>query len=641
MFRRLPILSILSAWDVILSKAFLKLFFSLFFLIILPYAIFISSFLYSTYTESLDWNYRFQLTRVQLLSIDLENHIRDQLSIQSQEKTHYFSGSIDELENFVSFKNCNLNLENLLEGRERTTFLFSCKDGDRYKNWIALIDRDKVWIYSSGFLEDQVLETPFSEPNETIFISNASHPNGISSIIEEDFSINSDWKKLISPSLGTEERFPKIREVVYQNETYFLSGFPMYGLPFQVFVASPKESVLIPIRKNLIKNTVFLVILVILSIGFSAWIAGRELEDKRKLSIIFQEFPHAAALFDLDGEVLLINPNLESKISIKNLHIAHRTAYDVILKQVMEFLENAKNEKKTRITNRKEEWEAANENGVIYHLEVQYHLWYLENKSNNNPRGALILIQDITEKKLVFEKEMSYARNLQNKYLPQKRIEIPELNYDYHYQPLIQVGGDYYDFLNLGDDRYIFVIGDIVGHGVQAAMMMTVVRVLFHQIVKETNDPNEILTKLNSGVRNNLPDAYSFVPLMFLCFDFQTKKIQYGNAGHPGMIRISQGIIECPERLNPMLGMLPSFSPKVLELPIIPGDRYYLFTDGLRDVRNTRKEELGDDELISLFVKLSFADLATVKEELINKIKSFAQGATYPDDITWIGLEIK
>jgi hypothetical protein len=364
------------------------------------------------------------------------------------------------------------------------------------------------------------------------------------------------------------------------------------------------------------------------------------MEDKRKLNIIFREFPHAALLYDAEGRELLSNPILESKISISSLTTNGVNVYTKIASEAKSFLKQVSKSGIIHANTRIEEWETLRADGEIIYLEIALHLWFLEN-NHTTPRGTLILIQDITNKKLEFEKEMVYAKILQNKYLPSGKINIPELIYDYSYLPLLYVGGDYYDFLNLGKNRYIFVLGDIVGHGVHAAMMMTVVRVLFHQIVKETSDPGEILLKMNTGVRENLPNSYSYVPFHFLLFDFNTSKISYGNAGHPGVVHIGKdGTIQIPERLNPMLGILPTFKVKILELDIRSGDRYYLFTDGLADVRNNRNEMLGYDKLVHFFQKSKQDSISEIKEVLTEMVKTHAQGASYPDDITWIGIEI-
>ncbi len=135
-------------------------------------------------------------------------------------------------------------------------------------------------------------------------------------------------------------------------------------------------------------------------------------------------------------------------------------------------------------------------------------------------------------------------------------------------------------------------------------MMMTVVRVMFHQILKETQDPSLILKKMNDGVSSNLPKSYAFVPFMFLIFDFDSGKVHYGNAGHPGMLYYTQNLIFCPEKLNPMLGMMPSYEYKILEYPIQRGDRFLLFTDGLRDIKNQKYVNLAEGDLERFFFSL-------------------------------------
>ncbi len=629
-----------SYFEIFKTFSFLKLFLSLLFLIIFPFAIFITHFLYRDYNNTLDWNYRFQLTRVQLMSIDIENHIRDHLLTQAKEKTHFWNGNLESLKENNIFNVCLKNENDIEFFKRQKTFFFPCSFENAPKNWILLYDNGMVWIYSADFLEDHLLDSPFSEPSESIFLVNQDSKFGISSQIETNFRIPTEWISVLGTHTEQEQSLPKIRDIQLEGKGFFLSSFPMYGLPFHLFVISPKEILLEPVRINLVRNLLFLSLFFVVTLILSAWISGREMEDKRKLNIIFREFPHAALLYDSDGEVLLSNPNLESKISIYTLATSGQNVLQKINAEAKSFLKQVSQNSNVFANTRIEEWEAITMDGDLIYLEIALHLWFLEN-NQTTPRGTLILIQDITSKKLEFQTEMVYAKQLQKKYLPSEKISIPGLHFENIYMPLLQVGGDYYDFLNLGNNKYIFVLGDIVGHGVQAAMMMTVVRVLFHQIVKETTVPGEILLKMNEGVRTNLPDSYSFVPFQFLLFDFNISKIFYGNAGHPGVVHITENdAVDIPERLNPMLGILPTFSPKIKEIKLSKGDRFFLFTDGLSDVRNNRNEQLGNDELVTFFISSKTNPIIQIKETLIEMVKNHSQGASYPDDITWIGIEI-
>ncbi len=631
---------IFSYLEIFKTKSFVKFFFSLFFLVIFPLTVFITHFLYQNYQETLDWNYRFQLTRVQLMSIDLENHIRDQLLTQSIHKTHFWKGDLNSLKNSKEFQNCLFLEESRNFPASQKTYFFPCNYQDKPKNWILYSDSGMLWIYSAEFLEDLLLDSPFSESYESIFLLNANGRFGISSQIESEFRVPEQWSQVLLAYSEERASLPKIREVEIENKVFYLSSFPMYGLPFHLFVISPKDTILEPIRISLVRNLLFLFSLLLVSLLFSAWISAREIEDKRKLSIVFREFPHAAFLFDAEGNELLRNPYLENKTSLSSLYIHGVPVLKKIQQEAESFLFQVREIEKVAAKTRIEEWETLTKEGDLIILEVALHLWFLENQQNV-PRGTLVLVQDITSKKLEFQTEMVYARNLQKKYLPSEKINIPKLQYDFAYLPLLQVGGDYYDFLNLENNRFIFVLGDIVGHGVHAAMMMTVVRVLLHQIVKDTSDPSEILLKMNEGVRTNLPDSYSFVPFHFLLFDFDKNKIYYGNAGHPGVVHIRKnGETQIPEKLNPMLGMLPTFSPKILEIDLCSGDRFFLFTDGLADVRNNTNESMGYDDLVLFFQNSAKKDIFQIKDVLTEKIKNHSQGATFPDDITWIGIEI-
>ncbi|TGL31266.1 PP2C family protein-serine/threonine phosphatase, partial [Leptospira bourretii] len=351
------------------------------------------------------------------------------------------------------------------------------------------------------------------------------------------------------------------------------------------------------------------------------------------------EFPHAAILYDSKGKILLENQEIESKLLVTDLFRDQLSVKEWIEKEVNLFLKDESNLQLDLTKLRKEESEFYSEDGSVYLLEFTYQLWFLEQKYRF-ASGALVLVQNVTKKRLEFEKEMDYAKDLQKKYLPNRIIILPNLDYEVLYKPLIQVGGDYYDYIDLGNNRSIFALGDVIGHGVKAAMMMTVLRVLFHQIVKTESDPKEILKKMNEGVSNHFPDPFAFVPFLFLLFDFNQKTVLYGNAGHPGMLYLSGNEIHCPEKLNPMFGMLPKIEPKVLEFPILKGDRFYLFTDGLKDVENSKEEKLGDKELKEFFSSMKDKHMSLVKQELELKIRSYSEGIPFLDDITWIGIDV-
>ncbi|TGM36807.1 serine/threonine protein phosphatase [Leptospira biflexa] len=613
---------------VIRTKSFYKLFLSLVLFIILPYSIIAGRMIYFEYDNALDWNQRFQLIRIQLLAIDIENQIQDQLQ---KEFTKPKKNS-DEIRTFCKLDSSDSKQEVFFQ-------MVRCHFSEEEQSYFLLSDGNGYRIYPSTFIEEALLDSPFSDPNEGLFLLNSKGDFGISGFIEDDFLVSEEWKEKTKSSLQTNSNLPTLKEVRKDDLGFFLVGVPLYGLPIHLFVVSPINLVLQPILSTLKTNLTTLSGILLFTFFISFFISLKEIESKQKLKLILKEFPHAAILFDSTGNVLLENSYIEPTIQLKDVFIYQDSFVLWLKKEVLVFLKEIKDQKMEQQQLRKEELEVFTNNGENLLLEITYQIWYLE-QDHQSASGALILVQDVTKKRLEFEKEMDYARDLQKKYLPSRIQIFPKLDYEILYRPLIQVGGDYYDYIDLGNNRYIFALGDVIGHGVKAAMMMTVLKVLFHQIAKTEPDPSQILLKMNEGIATHFPDPYAFVPFLFLLFDLNQNFVYYGNAGHPGMVHFSKNGPECYEKLNPMFGMLPKFSPKVLEFPITKGDRFYLFTDGLKDVENFKQEKLWENELMGFFHSMENNHMSFIKQELDSKIRSFSEGKDLLDDITWIGIDI-
>ncbi|PJZ45307.1 PP2C family protein-serine/threonine phosphatase [Leptospira brenneri] len=620
---------------VIKTRSFLKLFLSIVAFLIFPYFLLISSMIHSRYREALDWNQRFQLIRIQLLAIDLENQIREQINLDLTHKKLIGFLPISKYPDIQ--KDCSLSDKTSADLQELT--LTTCSWNSETKSYFLIRSGNMISIHSAEFLEDALLDSPFSDPNEGLFILNETGDFGISGFIEDNFLVSEFWKSEVKAYLQTHSNLPSLHESVKEDMEYFVVSMPMYGLPIHLFIVSPKDLVLVPIKKSLERNILILISLFVLSFLLSTFIALREIESKQKLKLLLQEYPHAAVLFDSKGKILLENSEIEQKLLINDLFRDQLSVKDWIKKEVGLFLEGVSKYQNEQGKLRKEESEFYSKDGSVYLLEITYQLWYLEQKYKF-ASGALVLVQNVTKKRLEFEKEMVYAKDLQKKYLPSRITIFPHLDYEVLYKPLIQVGGDYYDYIDLGNNRCIFALGDVIGHGVKAAMMMTVLRVLFHQIVQSESDPKLILKKMNEGVSANFPDPYAFVPFLFLLFDFNTMTVQYGNAGHPGMLYQSGDEFQCPEKLNPMFGMISLREPKILEFPIQKGDRFFLFTDGLKDVENSKHQKISESELIQFFSSAGTKHMSLIKQELELKIKAYSEGIPFLDDITWIGIEV-
>lgn len=619
---------------VIQTKSFYKLFLSLVILIILPYSIITGRMVYFEYKNALDWNQRFQLIRIQLLAIDIENQIQDKLQNEfSKPNTNFnFQKNQQEINTFCEYVSPSKNEEIDFQ-------MVQCHFEGNSQSYFLISDNNSFRVYPTTFLEEALLDSPFSDPNEGLFLLNQTGDYGISGFIEDNFLVSDEWKEKAKLSLQTNSNVPTLKEVSKDDLDFFLVGVPLYGLPMHLFVVSPINLVLQPIVSTLKTNVSTLTGILLFTFLFSFFISLKEIESKQKLKLILNEFPHAAVLYDAKGNILLENSNIEPNIQLTDVYLYQDSLVTFLHKEVLEFIKEIKDQEDENQQLRKEILEVYDKDGVNLLLEITYQIWYLE-QNYQLASGALILVENVTRKRLEFEREMDYARDLQKKYLPARLQIFPKLDYEILYKPLIQVGGDYYDYIDLGNNRYIFAMGDVIGHGVKAAMMMTVLKVLFHQIAKTESDPKLILLKMNEGITTHFPDPFAFVPFLFLLFDLNANQVYYGNAGHPGMVHYNKEGSYCYEKINPMFGLLPKMNPKILEFPIVKGERFYLFTDGLKDVENRKKEKIWENELMTFFDQMSNNHISFVKQELDYKIRSYSEGCELLDDITWIGIDV-
>lgn len=146
-------------------------------------------------------------------------------------------------------KNCNPVTNHPQELSELT--LVSCNLDSDKKSYFLVFDGKRISIHSTKFLEDSLLDSPFSDPNEGLFVLNSDGRFGISGFIEDDFLVSDFWRSDVQSSLQIRSNLPTLHETRKEEMDYFVVSFPMYNLPLQLFIVSPKELVLVPIKDSL------------------------------------------------------------------------------------------------------------------------------------------------------------------------------------------------------------------------------------------------------------------------------------------------------------------------------------------------------------------------------------------------------
>jgi phosphoserine phosphatase RsbU/P len=187
---------------------------------------------------------------------------------------------------------------------------------------------------------------------------------------------------------------------------------------------------------------------------------------------------------------------------------------------------------------------------------------------------------------LSIENELATAREIQTSILPRGSPELKNLRITAAYRPMTAVAGDFYDFISLDENRVGILVADVSGHGVPAALIAAMIKVALQSAVLCAHDPREVLRGLNRILSGQSHDQ--FVTAAYLWFDSENRRALYSAAGHPPLIRSSGSTLERIESNGIVFGVMPDPDYPVCEIPISPGDRFLLYTDGVIEPENAR-----------------------------------------------------
>ena len=232
--------------------------------------------------------------------------------------------------------------------------------------------------------------------------------------------------------------------------------------------------------------------------------------------------------------------------------------------------------------------------------------------------------------------ELEIAQQVQARLFPQRQPPVPTLDYAGVCVQARSVGGDYYDFLDLGPNRLALVLGDIAGKGMAAALLMANLQAsLRSQCVSAVDHPESFLGSVNRQLFQST-GASSYATLFFADYDAATGLIRYANCGHlPALLLHRDGSLDRLETTCTVLGMFEDWECHLGESQLAPGDVLSLYTDGVTESFNADKEEFGEQRLVDALranCKLSAQALASA---IVDEVIRFG-GREQFDDITLI-----
>ncbi|MFR7821101.1 SpoIIE family protein phosphatase [Candidatus Pseudoruminococcus sp.] len=250
----------------------------------------------------------------------------------------------------------------------------------------------------------------------------------------------------------------------------------------------------------------------------------------------------------------------------------------------------------------------------------------------------------IAEAAARIDKELEFAKTIQSSALPCVFPPYPErTDFDIYASmvPAKEVGGDFYDFYLIDENHLAFLIADVSGKGISAAMFMMKAKTLIKSYADREKDVAQILTRANNELCEG-NDADMFVTCWMGIIDFRTNIVSFANAGHNApLIRHKDGSFEYLKvRSGFVLAAMEDIKYHKGEFELLPGDEIFLYTDGVTEAINSDKEFYGDARLEKYLNTLGDIEAEKICKNVKADIDSFVGDAPQFDDITMLCLKI-
>ncbi|SFI22674.1 5TMR of 5TMR-LYT [Pseudobutyrivibrio sp. OR37] len=240
------------------------------------------------------------------------------------------------------------------------------------------------------------------------------------------------------------------------------------------------------------------------------------------------------------------------------------------------------------------------------------------------------------------EQELIFARTIQTSSLPQV-FNFPdrdEFELFASMNPAKEVGGDFYDFFFADRNKIAFVIADVSGKGIPAALFMMRSKTAIRSFAEAGGTPEEILIKTNEALCEG-NDAEMFVTVWIGILDLTTGYMQCANAGHeyPAIMHENGKYELIKDKHSVALAAMPGVKPKPYQLKLEPHDRIFVYTDGVPEAINEKEEQYGTERMLEVLNTTANISMEETLNKVSASVNSFKGGAEQFDDITMLGFE--
>jgi sigma-B regulation protein RsbU (phosphoserine phosphatase) len=235
------------------------------------------------------------------------------------------------------------------------------------------------------------------------------------------------------------------------------------------------------------------------------------------------------------------------------------------------------------------------------------------------------------------EEELTMARRIQQGLLPKESPKMLGLDIAGTSIPATTVGGDYYDFIKLDDQRLLVVVGDVSGKGMSAALYMSKIQGMIQFASRVYHSPKDILVEVNRRIYDGI-ERKSFITMIIALFDLSTRKVTICRAGHNPALVASNGQVSFLKLRGIGLGLEPGMifghELEMFDEELEPGKLFLFYSDGLTEAMNEKREEFGEGRILDSIRDYHTVSADILQHKVIDALVSFRGDAEQNDDIT-------
>lgn len=388
-------------------------------------------------------------------------------------------------------------------------------------------------------------------------------------------------------------------------------------------------------------------------------------DSHARMTEAIESVPQWFALFDRDDRLVICNHKYREVVSGRGAEVQLGDSFESIIRRIAE---------RGDIPAAIEDVESWIQKRLDMHhnpqgLYIQYRSsgeWIQIHERRTHDGGIVFIATDITALKRAeqaaedaktrladslavveaakarMQEELNVGRDIQQSMLPRVFPAFPdrkELELYAVLEPALEIGGDLYDFFLLDDHRLCFVIGDVSGNGVPAAMFMAMTKIMVKTRASSDPSPASIVTHVNDALSAE-NDSCMFVTLYLGILNLRDGRLLTTNAGHnPPLLKRRDGQFEwLTAQDGPLVGPMPGIAFKESLIQLGPGDELFLYTDGVTEADNRRCELFGKDRLKTVLDQSRAVSVVERIGDVMKAVKTFAGDAPQADDITILGI---